>query len=69
MAAFEPKLTETMKARIFDEALKGAIIEMKEDKALMLRACMERAQLYGRDDAYSRYVALYDQVLRTGSGS
>ena len=24
MAAFEPKLTETMKARIFDEALKGA---------------------------------------------
>ena len=24
VAAFEPKLTETMKARIFDEALKGA---------------------------------------------
>ena len=24
MAAFEPQLTETMKARIFDEALKGA---------------------------------------------
>lgn len=24
MAAFEPKLTKTMKARIFDEALKGA---------------------------------------------
>lgn len=51
------------------EALKGAILEMKEAKASMSRACMERAKLYGRDDAYSRYVALYAQVLREGSGS
>lgn len=51
------------------EALKDVIFEMKEAKASMSRACMERAQLYGRDDAYSRYVALYDQVLRAGSGS
>ncbi len=43
-------------------ALKDAILEMKDAKKSMAQACMERAQLFGRDSAYQEYVSLYKKV-------
>ena len=43
-------------------ALKDAILEMKDAKKSMTQACMERAQLFGRDSAYQEYVSLYKKV-------
>lgn len=44
------------------KALKNAILEMKNAKASMTQACMERAQLYGKDGAYQEYMSLYEKV-------
>lgn len=44
-------------------ALKDAILEMKDAKKTMTRVCIERAQRYGRDDAYQKYLELYKTVL------
>lgn len=45
------------------EALKNAIMEMKVEKKSMTQVCTERAQLYGRDDAYQKYIELYEIIL------
>ena len=44
-------------------ALKQAIIAMKDSKKTMSQLCRERAQRYGRDEAYQKYVSLYMEVL------
>ena len=44
------------------EALKSVIFEMKEAKTTMSQACIERAQLYGRDNAYKKYISFYKEV-------
>ena len=45
-------------------ALKNAVVEMSGAKAAMMQACVERAQRYGRQDAYGRYIALYESVCK-----
>lgn len=44
-------------------ALKNAIVDMKDDKASMSGACMERAKLYEQKDAYCKYIELYKSIL------
>lgn len=44
------------------EELKRAILEMGSAKAAMSKACVERARLYGREDAYQKYVSLYKEA-------
>lgn len=45
------------------EELKRAILEMGSAKKNMSQACTERARLYGRNDAYQKYIELYKTVL------
>ena len=47
------------------EELKKAILEMGSAKKNMSQACTERAQLYGRNDAYQKYIELYKTVLES----
>lgn len=42
--------------------LKDAILEMKDAKQSMKQACVERAQSFGKEDAYRKYVSLYKKV-------
>lgn len=44
------------------DALKKAILEMRNAKKNMSQACVERAKLYKRDDAYQEYISLYREV-------
>ncbi|WP_448863842.1 glycosyltransferase [Dorea sp.] len=46
------------------EALKKTIIEMKNAKKNMEAACQKRAQLYCREDAYQKYVTLYEEIIK-----
>lgn len=50
------------------EALKNAVIEMRNAKALMSESCIERAQLYDRKDAYNKYIELYNITMRNETG-
>lgn len=45
-------------------ALKAAVFEMKNKKAAMTQACRKRAQLFGRENAYRRYIDLYRRCIR-----
>ena len=58
VAAFEPKLTETMKARIFDEALKGAKTSAlaKEQEIENLAATLSRS-IAEQQNAYRQSAA------------
>lgn len=47
-------------------ALKEAVCQMKNAKTTMAQACRERAQRFGREDAYKRYIELYGKC-RKGS--
>lgn len=46
------------------EALRNAILEMKNAKKIMTQACTERAQHFGREDAYKKYIELYKKCLK-----
>lgn len=50
------------------EALRNTILEMKDAKEFMTQACSNRAQLYGRDDAYKKYYKLYTNVTMKQTG-
>lgn len=45
------------------KALKNAVIEMRNAKASILGACIERAQLYECKDTYCKYIELYKSIL------
>ena len=45
------------------KALKNAVIEMRNAKASILGACIERAQLYEGKDTYCKYIELYKSIL------
>lgn len=47
-------------------ALKEAVCQMKNVKVAMAQACRERAQQFGREDAYKKYLDLYGKC-RKGS--
>lgn len=46
------------------EALRNAILEMKNAKKIMTQACTEWAQHFGREDAYKKYIELYKKCLK-----
>lgn len=46
------------------DALKRAVDEMKHAKSVMQQACRERAQLYGLDGAYRKYMELYGKCMK-----
>lgn len=45
------------------KALKNAVIEMRNAKASILGACIERAQLHECKDTYCKYIELYKSIL------
>lgn len=50
------------------EALKKAIIELKDAKASMHDKCIERAKLYRKEDKYNEYIALYEKIINSNKG-
>lgn len=48
------------------EKLRKAIVEMKRTKEYMKQACIARAQLFGREDAYRKYIELYKKCMKGG---
>lgn len=49
-----------------NEKLRKAIVEMKRTKEYMKQACIARAQLFGRGDAYRKYIELYKKCMKGG---
>lgn len=45
------------------DILKQTILEMRDAKKTMSQACIERTQLFGREDAYQKYIKLYKTVM------
>lgn len=50
------------------EALKKAIIELKDAKASMQDKCIERAKLYRKEDKYEEYISLYEKLTNSNEG-
>jgi len=46
------------------EKLKKAIVGMNNAKKYMKQACVERAQLFEREDAYRKYIELYKKCMK-----
>ena len=45
-------------------ALRNAILSLNDSKPSLMKACVERAQLYSREDAYVKYLLLYHNKLK-----
>lgn len=45
-------------------ALRNAILSLNDSKPSLMKACVERAQLYSREDAYGKYLLLYHNKLK-----
>lgn len=48
-------------------ALKNAVLEMKQTKPSMAQACIKRAKKYECEDAYNKYLSLYEHLMKGGN--